>query len=110
MERVTYTVEAKRSGAWWAIRVLEVPGAFTQARHLDEAEAMGRAAVVDLLDVEPDSFDVALEVRSMVPVGEAARYTGLRHRDIYRLVDEELVGAARGGRGRVVVALGDLVG
>ncbi|KAB5606681.1 type II toxin-antitoxin system HicB family antitoxin [Bifidobacterium jacchi] len=33
-----------RSGGWWAVEVPEIPGLFTQARRLDQVEAMVRNA------------------------------------------------------------------
>lgn len=60
-----YTARCSRSGAWWAIVVPEVPGVYTQARRLDQAEDMARDAIALLLDVPPDSFDV--EVHPELP-------------------------------------------
>src|SRR6266542_6872856 len=54
----TYTAVAERSGAWWAVRVREEPGVFTQARRLDQVEAMVRDALAGLLDIDAGSFDV----------------------------------------------------
>lgn len=56
----TYTARAIRSGNWWAIEVPELEGVFTQARRLDQVEAMARDAIAGVLDVEPDSFDVVV--------------------------------------------------
>lgn len=58
--RPTYTAMAERDGAWWAIRVAELPGVFSQARRLDRVEAMARDAIALLLDVPPHSFDVTV--------------------------------------------------
>jgi hypothetical protein len=63
--RPAYTVTAKRDGRWWFVRVHEIPGAITQARRLDQVDAMARDVVSLLLDVKPDSFD--LEVRAALP-------------------------------------------
>ena len=54
----SYTAVAERSGDWWAVRVREQPGVFTQAKRLDQVEAMARDALVALLDRDPSSFDV----------------------------------------------------
>lgn len=54
----TYTVRAQRSGKWWALEVLEVPGAFSQVRRLDQAEAMARDAIATMLNVDAASFAV----------------------------------------------------
>lgn len=60
--RKTYTAEAVRSGRWWAIRVPEVPGVFSQARNLQEVRAMATDAIALVLDVPADGFDVDLQV------------------------------------------------
>ncbi|HEV2087107.1 MAG TPA: hypothetical protein VGR21_02230 [Cryptosporangiaceae bacterium] len=67
----TYTVVAERSGGWWAIEVPAVTGVFTQAKRLDQVEAMARDALAAFLDVAPDSFDVVVEPRFPDEVGEA---------------------------------------
>ncbi len=36
-----YTVRVRRSGAWWAIDVPELPGVYSQARRLDRVEFDG---------------------------------------------------------------------
>ena len=56
--RATYTARCVRAGDWWAIVVPEVPGVFSQARRLDQAEAMARDAIAAMLRVSPQSFDV----------------------------------------------------
>jgi predicted RNase H-like HicB family nuclease len=56
----TYVVRAERSGDWWALEVPELPGVFSQARRLDQAEGMARDAIATMLDVAPDSFEVDL--------------------------------------------------
>lgn len=61
MTRRTYRVTAERDGRWWLVRVPEVPAAFTQARRLDQAEAMAREVIALLLDVPDDSFDLRLD-------------------------------------------------
>ena len=58
----TYRAEATRSDGWWAIEVPDVPGAFTQARRLDQVSDMARSVIVDLLEVAPDSFDVLVDI------------------------------------------------
>ena len=58
--RPTYTVNAERSGAWWAITVAELPGVFSQARRLDQIESMARDAIALWLDSPKDSFDVTV--------------------------------------------------
>lgn len=43
-EPMNVTAIAERSGNWWAVEVPEIPGLFTQARRLDQVEAMVRDA------------------------------------------------------------------
>ncbi len=54
----TYTVRAERSGHWWALEAPEIPGLYSQARRLDQAEEMARDALSAMLDVPSDSFEV----------------------------------------------------
>jgi predicted RNase H-like HicB family nuclease len=56
-----YRAVAERDGAWWAIRVPELRGVYSQARRLADVEAMARDAIALMLDVEPNSFDVSVE-------------------------------------------------
>ena len=60
--RPLYLVHVERDGDWWGIEVPEVDGAFSQARRLDQVEAMAREVVALLLDVSQDSFDLELDV------------------------------------------------
>lgn len=54
------TARATRAGAWWAIEIPEVPGAFTQARRLGQVPDMVRDAVSLLCDVPASSIEVEL--------------------------------------------------
>jgi predicted RNase H-like HicB family nuclease len=47
-----------RSGDWWAVTVPEVAGAFTQAKRLDQVEAMVADAVALLADVAAENVHV----------------------------------------------------
>jgi predicted RNase H-like HicB family nuclease len=60
-----YTAEARRSGGWWAIRVPELKGVHSQARRLDQVEAMAREAIALFLDVDPQTISV--EVKPEIP-------------------------------------------
>ena len=51
-----YHVEARRSGDWWAITVVELPGVFSQARRLEHIEPTAREAIAMMLDI--DTADV----------------------------------------------------
>ncbi|WP_329109020.1 type II toxin-antitoxin system HicB family antitoxin [Micromonospora sp. NBC_01699] len=90
----TYTATCTRTDNWWAITVAELPGVFSQARRLDQVEAMARDAIAALLDVSPESFDI--EVRPEVP-GEvnAARRARARLVEAERSAEEATVEAAR---------------
>jgi DNA-directed RNA polymerase specialized sigma subunit len=59
-KRKVYTARAHREGKWWAISVKGVPGALSQVRRLDQAEAIAREVIALVLDVPEDSFDVVV--------------------------------------------------
>lgn len=67
----TYHVTAERDGDWWTLTVEGVEAGFTQARRLDQAEAMAREVISLLLDIPVDDIDVDLEVH-LDPGGQAA--------------------------------------
>lgn len=52
------TAKSVRSGSWWAVEVPEVPGAFTQAKRLDQVPAMVADAVAMLTGTEPSQIEV----------------------------------------------------
>lgn len=56
-----YTAECVRSGGWWSVHVPEVKGVHTQARRLDQVEAMAREAISLILNVRADSFNINVE-------------------------------------------------
>jgi len=56
-----YRAVAERDGSWWAIRVPELRGIYSQARRLADVEAMARDVIALVLDVAPDSFGVSVE-------------------------------------------------
>lgn len=60
-KRRTYRALCTRVGNWWAIDVPEVSGVHTQAKRLDQAEAMARDAITVMLEVPSGSFDVQVE-------------------------------------------------
>lgn len=76
--RPAYRAVAERDGSWWAIRVRELRGVYSQARRLADVEAMARDAIALVLDIAPNSFDVSVE-----PVLGS---------DIAELVDQALAG------------------
>ena len=72
----TYHVVCERSDGWWAIRVQELPGVFTQVRRLDLAEGMARDAISTFQQRRADSF--AVEVIAVPPSGTARVVTRAR--------------------------------
>jgi len=61
--RPRFTVETERDERWWAIRVAELPGVFSQARTRHEVEPMARDAIALLLDVHSDAFELTVRER-----------------------------------------------
>lgn len=61
--RPIYTAIVEPDQGWWAIRVAELPGVFSQAKRLERVETMARDAIALLLDIAPDSFDVVIRER-----------------------------------------------
>lgn len=61
--RPHYTVRAERdeAGKVWFLRVNELDGVFTQARRLEQAEAMARDVIAAMLEVPLDSFDLVIQ-------------------------------------------------
>ena len=57
-----YEVSAQRDGHRWFLRVVALPGVFSQVRRLDQAEAMARDAIAAFLDTPVSSFDVVVAV------------------------------------------------
>jgi predicted RNase H-like HicB family nuclease len=60
MNRYHYRVQAERSGAWWAIHVPDLPGAFSQARHLSQVENMARDLIAFVLEVDTEDVSVSI--------------------------------------------------
>jgi len=78
--RKTYTAVCQRSQGWWAIRIPEVRGAFSQARRLGQVERMVRDVVSLALEVPGDTFDVRVETRLPADAQRALeRASELRH-------------------------------
>lgn len=89
----SYVARARRSGRWWAIDVPEVPGAFSQARRLDQVDAMAREAIALVLDLSPDEIDVV--VQPQIP--DASIEALLRDVRYHRNVAEEASRLAASG-------------
>jgi hypothetical protein len=61
------TAYATRSGEWWAVRVPEIDGLFTQARRLDQVPEMVADAAMLL-----DGLEVEVEVVPQLDADDAA--------------------------------------
>lgn len=96
----TYTAVCTRSGDWWAISVPELKGVHTQARRLEQVEAMARDAIALMLDTEPDSFAVTIEPEVPAEVAEA-----VTARDAAKAAEEKAELATRRAAG-VLLAKG----
>ncbi|HEX9766388.1 MAG TPA: hypothetical protein VGA36_06460 [Nitriliruptorales bacterium] len=80
----TYEVTATRNDGWWTLTVKDVPGAISQVRRLDQAEAWMREAIALVLDVDQHGFDVRI----------VAEMPGVRGRHLAELVDRRRHAAA----------------
>ncbi|CAN5908849.1 hypothetical protein BH23ACT10_BH23ACT10_22540 [soil metagenome] len=80
-----YRVDVARSGAWWAIKIPELPGAFSQCKRLDQVEAMAREAIGLMLDIEPADIG-NIEVDVELPDQIADDLAALRRSE--RLADD----------------------
>jgi len=95
--RPGYTATAERGEGWWAIRVVELPGVFSQARRLDRIEAMARDAIALLLDIPSDSFDVTVrevlsdEAGRVVAAAIQARAEALERQELASATSREAV-------------------
>jgi hypothetical protein len=55
-----YRVNVSRSGKFWFVQVPDVPMGMTQARRIAEVQPMARDLIASLLDIPPDSFELAI--------------------------------------------------
>lgn len=69
------TAKATRAGKWWAVEVPEIEGLFTQARRLDQIEAMVKDAASLLTERPEQDFrvDIVVEDQNMRDIAAAAR-------------------------------------
>ena len=77
-----WSVEVTRSGGWWAIRVPDLPGVFSQCRRLDQVDEHVREAIALMLDAddsEVGTIDVTIvsppEIAELVQTVEQAEHT-----------------------------------
>ncbi len=60
-----YTVTAERSGKWWSLQCVEVPGAISQVAKLDQAADTIREAIAFVAEVPEDSIEI--DVQPVIP-------------------------------------------
>ncbi|WP_284578335.1 hypothetical protein [Streptomyces sp. 2P-4] len=76
-----YRATARHDGKWWSVSFDNLPkgyGGATQGRTWAEAERMAREAVAVLLDIDEDSFELAMRpadptMASLIVEAERAR-------------------------------------
>jgi len=90
-----YTVRARRSGAWWAIDVPELPGVFSQARRLDRVESMARDAIALFLDIDPATLEIRVETNLPSDLRRDVDAVGRLRADADRLQAESSVAMRR---------------
>ncbi|WP_375430487.1 hypothetical protein [uncultured Friedmanniella sp.] len=59
-----YTVTAERSGKWWALQCVEVPGALSQVKKLEYAAEQMREPIAWIAYVPEESVRVVVQVVS----------------------------------------------
>ena len=70
----TYEVRASRDGKFWLVEVPAIER-FTQARNVPEIEVMARDLIAIMEDVDPDSFDISVDIDLPEKVAAALRST-----------------------------------
>jgi predicted RNase H-like HicB family nuclease len=86
--RRTFTVNAARARNWWALTVDELPGVFSQARRLDQVEAMARDAISLFLEIPSGSFDLSVrqtlspDTERIVNAAKTARAKAIAHQHV----------------------------
>lgn len=76
----TYEVAVTREGRWWMIEVPEIDG-LTQARRIDEIEAMARSLIATIEDVPPSSIEtniISVKLGDVDALAVAQRVKDLR--------------------------------
>jgi len=91
------TAYATRSGKWWAVRVPEIDGLFTQARRLDQVPEMVADAAMLL-----DGVEVEVEVVPQLDADDAALIaTANDRRAALRRVEADAAAASRAAVARL---------
>lgn len=73
-----YEVTARRSAGWWAFEVHGVPGAFGQARRLEQVTSTAREVAAMMLGVPEDQVEV--ELRPLLDEDIAVQVEEVRRR------------------------------
>jgi predicted RNase H-like HicB family nuclease len=82
----TYSIEARRSGGWWALTVAELPGVHSQVRRLEQAEAMIVDAIALAFEVDPADVKVYGPIPIVSPeLDELLQSTRQRRQELARL-------------------------
>jgi hypothetical protein len=71
-----YTVTAERSGRWWALQCVEVPGALSQVARLDQADQI-RESIAFVAGV-PEN-DVEIDLKVSVPAAAQSHIDAAEH-------------------------------
>jgi predicted RNase H-like HicB family nuclease len=85
----TYRVLARRTGEWWALEVPDLPGVFSQAKRLDQADEAAREAIAVMLDVEPEEISVEVEAELSPDVQDALAAVRLAQEEARKAVERE---------------------
>jgi len=72
MTRKAFKAHCTRADGWWAVSVPDADGLWTQAKRLDQVEAMARDAIGAVMDLDDNQIDVQVEVEFDDPVLEQA--------------------------------------
>lgn len=73
-----YTVIAEKSGTWWSLQCVEVPGAMSQVKSLDDAHTIAEAIA---FVAEVPETEINLTIQPVLPFSiRTAETTGIHHR------------------------------
>jgi ribosomal protein L14E/L6E/L27E len=95
-----YVARCVRSGNWWGVEIIDdqgvhVKGGYTQARRLDQVDAMVREVISLLLDVPEDSFDVKLAPQLSADVQREVEDARARRQQAEQAQQEAINAASR---------------
>lgn len=94
---VNYTVRAERSGKWWSLECVEVPGALSQVTRLDQADQI-KEAIAFVAGVPEETVEITvvpvIDDNTLEHLAEARRLREESQRT-NRMAAEESRAAAR---------------